>query len=121
MKIHELLEYDAWATGKLLRAVESLTPEQFVHEFAGSMSSVRQQFFHLLSVVDRYRARLAGDVVPDISPEEFATPQELIAYAAQVRFRLHEFADGLMKEELNRVHEHETRKGVFCASVEQTL
>ena len=121
MNIYELLAYDGWATAKLLEAVEILSPEQFVHEFAGSLSSVRQQFVHLLSVVDRYRARLAQEVVPDVLPESFATPQDLIIYEAQVRRRLNDFINGLTENELGRVQDHPTRRGSFRASVEQTL
>jgi uncharacterized damage-inducible protein DinB len=56
MNINQFLDYDSRATKKLLEAVESLSPEQFVQDFSGSLSSVRQQFVHLLSVADRYRA-----------------------------------------------------------------
>lgn len=121
MNIHQLLKYDAWATAKLLEAIGALTPEQFVQEFAGSLSSVRQQFTHLLLVTDRYRARLAQEAVPDISMESFATPQELIAYEAQIRRRLNGFEESLAEADLNRIVEHETRRGLYRASVEQTL
>jgi uncharacterized damage-inducible protein DinB len=87
MDIYRLLDYDRWATTSLLEAVESLSPEQFVQEFAGSLSSVRQQLVHLLSVTDRYRARLAQEAVPEVATESFATPYDLITYEAQVRFR----------------------------------
>jgi uncharacterized damage-inducible protein DinB len=121
MNPYQLLDYDAWATARLLEAVESLSPEQFVQEFAGSLCSVRQQFVHLLSVADRYRARLAQDVVPDVLPENFATPQDLMTYEAQVRRRLNDFITELDEEGLGRVVEHETRKGTFRATVCQTL
>ncbi len=121
MDVYQLLDYDEWATAKLLAAVETLSPEQFAHEFTGSLSSVRQQFAHLLSVADRYRARLAQAAVPDVSPEDFANPQELIAYAAQMRRQINDFMNGLEESDLHQVHEHATRKGVFPASVEQTL
>lgn len=121
MDIYQLLAYDEWATSKLLEAVTSLSPEQFAHEFTGSLSSVRQQFAHLLSVEDRYRARLAHEVVPDVSPESFITPQELVAYAVHLRCQLNSFINGLEESDLTRIEEHATRRGVFWASVEQTL
>lgn len=121
MNVYQLLDYDAWATRKLLEAVGALSPEQFVHEYGGSLSSVRQQFVHLLSVTDRYRARLAQEVVPDISPESFATPQDLLLYEAQMRQRLDNFIAKLDENSLNQVTEHVTRKGLFRATVSQTL
>jgi uncharacterized damage-inducible protein DinB len=121
MDVFQLLDYDDWATAKLLEAVESLSPEQFVQEFAGSLSSVRQQFVHLLLVIDIYRARLAQESVPDVSPESFATPQDLIVYEAQVRRRLDDFINGLEANQLTTIQEYSTRRGLLRASVEQTL
>lgn len=121
MDITSLLDYDAWATAKLLEAVGTLSPEQFVQEFAGSLSSVRQQFVHLLSVTDRYRARLAQEVVPDVSPESFTTPQDLMNYEAQVRRRLNVLVATLDSDDFGQVVEHVTRKGSFRATCLQTL
>ncbi len=119
--VYQWLKYDAWATAKLLEAVQQLSPQQFVHESAGSLSSVRQQFVHLLLVADRYRARLAQEEVPDVAPDSFATPQDLTTYAAQVRRRLDEWVNSLAEEDFSRIHEHATRRGSYRASVEQTL
>ena len=121
MEVRQLLDYDGWATAQLLEAAGSLSPEQFVQEFAGPLSSVRQQFVHLVFVMDRYRARLSQEPVPDVSPESFATPQDLITYEAQVRRRLKDFIDGLEENELERVQEYATRIGLLRATVEQTL
>ena len=121
MSVYHLLDYDSWATAKLLEAVQSLSPEQFVLEFAGSLSSVRQQFAHLLSVTDRYCARLAHEAVPDVTPEDFAMPGDLITYEAQMRRRLHDFIGGLAEDDLGAVQEHQTRRGSYRATVEQTL
>jgi uncharacterized damage-inducible protein DinB len=121
MDIYQLLDYDEWATAKLSDAAASLSPEQFVQEFADSLSSVRQQFVHLLLTSDRYRARLAQEPVPDVALESFRTPQDLISYATQVRRRLNDFINGLEENGLDQVQEHKTRRGVFRASIEQTL
>ena len=119
--VYQLLEYDAWATARLLEAVQSLSPEQFVQENAGSLSSVRQQFVHLLSVADRYRARLAQEEVPGVSPESFATPSELVAYEMQMRLRLNDYIVRFDEASSEQVVEHMTRKGSFQATVSQTL
>jgi uncharacterized damage-inducible protein DinB len=121
MNIHQLLEYDAWATKQLLDAIQVLSPQQFVHEFGGELSSVRQQMVHLLTVADRYRVRLAGDEVPDIQPEEFATPQQLIAYENRMRQKLNDYAAVLNESEIIRVHDHATRRGPFRATTEETV
>jgi len=121
MDVYQLLDYDAWATAKLLEAVKPLSPEQFVQEFAGPLSSVRQQFVHVLLATDRLRARLAQEAVPEVSPEGFATPHDLVSYEAQVRRRLNDFVQGLEESDLGRVQEHAIRQFVFRVSVEQML
>jgi uncharacterized damage-inducible protein DinB len=121
LNIRECLEYNAWATTKLLEAVAQLTPQQFVHEFADELSSVRQQFVHLLSVADRYRARMAQEEVPDVSLDSIGHAQDLKTYATQVLQRLNEWVDGLNEADLSHIQEHATRRGSYQASVEQTI
>ncbi|MDQ3814323.1 MAG: DinB family protein [Armatimonadota bacterium] len=120
-EIRTVFEYDAWATRQLLEVVGHLTPEQFTREFAGPTTSIRQQFVHLVSVIDRYRARLASEPVPDVQPEEFATPRDLVEYEAQVRERLKDFLSRLTEAELSLITEQVTRRGTFHVSCGDVL
>lgn len=121
MNIFDFFEYDQWATNHLVAATQALTPAQFIHEFDGPLTSVRQQFVHLLRVTDRYRARLAGAAVPDILPESFSTPPELLQYSKQMRLDLNRYLASLDEGDLNRVQEHVTLNGTFRTTVQETL
>ncbi len=121
MALYELLNYDEWATTQLLTAMEALSPEQFQKELSGRLTSVRQQCVHYLSVSDRYRARLEGEKVPDVAPEDFETVREIQVYASETIRRRREYFATLTENDLVRNHEHLTRQGSFTATVEQTL
>jgi uncharacterized damage-inducible protein DinB len=121
LPILELLEYDLWATRKLLESVVQLNQEQFAREFAGPLSSVRQQVVHLVSVRDRYRARLMKEPVPSVSSEDFVKAAELEAYFERVAEGMQLFAASISPEFLGEEIRHDTRRGVYVATVEQTL
>src|SRR3982751_2560484 len=95
-----LIDYDQWATRVLLEQTLTLSEAQFVQEFAGPLSSVRQQAAHLVLVADRYRARIVGDPVPDWPPEAFHSARELVDYAAGVASRMSTMTTNLPADRL---------------------
>jgi len=46
--IRLLYEYERWANSRALRAVSTLTPEQFTRDLGGSFHSVRDTLLHML-------------------------------------------------------------------------
>lgn len=88
----------------------TLTPEQFVHEFAGQLSSVRQQCAHLLFAADLWRASGERGGVGDarIRAHGFPALPDLIADEAATRVR--------PEAELADVREYQTRLGPFHAT-----
>ena len=116
-----LFEYDAWATRQLLEVVCRLTPQQFAHEFNGATTSVRQQLVHLLSVPDRYRARLMNEEPHDARAEDFATPRDVAAYVDEAHDRIKTFLASLPEMDLCRITTQETRRGPFRATVGEVL
>lgn len=119
--IKELLEYDLWATERVLGSLAALSAQQFTCEPGGELSSIRQQSGHLVLVVDRYRARLMGETPPDRMPESFETPQEVIAYWEEVADRMRLLIDAISPDKLDVVIRHDTRRGVFFATYLETL
>jgi uncharacterized damage-inducible protein DinB len=87
-EIRELLEYDTWATRKMLEAVMSLDDEAWTRDLNGPRTSLRQQFVHLVITVDTYRAMLQGKEPPEERPEAFPTPAALVPFHDAVRERL---------------------------------
>jgi len=120
-EIRSLFEYDEAATRQLLEVVAQLTPEQFTREFGGKATSIRQQFAHLVSVMDRYRARLAQEAVPDVQPEQFSSPVDLLIYETDVRQRMNTFLSGLTDGDLDVMGEQVTRRGTLRASCGEVL
>ena len=121
VSIAGLLEYDLWATSQALGPTAMLSNEQFVREFSGDLSSVRQQSVHLVSVSNRYRARIMGEPVPDVQSDSFSCPADVAAYAQDVAERMREMAALLTADRLAEEIRHETKRGVFVQTVEQTL
>jgi uncharacterized damage-inducible protein DinB len=117
----DLLRYDEWATRLALEPVLQLTDEQLVQEFAGELSSIRQQCHHLISVPNRYRARILGEPVPDVDPTSLENPEQIVAYAAEVADRFAQMVASLAPERLDDEMRYDTRRGLFVATVEQTL
>ncbi|AIE87336.1 DinB family protein [Fimbriimonas ginsengisoli] len=121
LPILDLLRYDQWATDQMFASVSALTEAQFTHEFAGELSSVRQQCIHMLGASDRYRARIMGEPVPDVVPDSFSTPAEAASYASEVSARYRQMVPTLTPERLAEEIRNDTRRGLFILTVEQTL
>ncbi len=47
--IQLLYEYDRWANNRVLRAVSTLSPEQFTYDLGGSFRSVRDELVHIIA------------------------------------------------------------------------
>lgn len=116
-----LLAYDEWATNRLLESVSKLSPEQFAREFAGELTSVRQQAWHLVSVRDRYRARLMGEPVPDRPMLGFNSPADLVEYSREVDRAMERLIASVAKRDPLEEVRHETRRGTFVTTLEGTL
>lgn len=137
MDWHFAFSYDAWATRQLMDALAPLPEEAFTAEYIGAgmelgpaapataptkgATSLRQQFWHLLSVMDRYRARLQGESLPDTPMESITSLTALRSYEAGVRDRLDALVRELPDLPMVRTIAHGTRIGVFHATVEGTL
>lgn len=121
MNVRDLFAYDRWANERLLSSLSRLTTVDYRRELNGSLSSVQQQAFHLISVPDRYRARLVQEPVPDLSAEQFPTAEALLTYAQAVAQRLEAFAQSFTDADLTQIIRHQTRRGDFVLSLEDTL
>ena len=120
-QLARLLRYDQWATDRVMTSLEELSEQQFAQEFGGPESSVRQQCFHLLSVRDRYRARLMKDPVPDLPPTQDQTLAAATKYHAHIRQAMEALIVRIDVANLDQVVQHDTRRGTFIATFGDTL
>ena len=58
--IQLLYEYDRWANGRVLRAVATLSAEQFTRDLGGSFRSVRDTLAHLYGAEWVWNERIEG-------------------------------------------------------------
>lgn len=114
-------EYDAWATRQLLECAMQLPAAAAMREFPGHNNSVHGQFLHLLSVIDRYRARLEDAPVPDVQKDDVPSMESLQVYESRVRGHWNAFLESLTADALLEVRTHATRRGEFRLSTHDIL
>lgn len=69
-----LFGYNVWAHRQVWECVMHLTDAQFLQDVDYSIGSVRNHLVHVMSVDQRWFARIAGDDVPPrLNPAEFTT------------------------------------------------
>ena len=74
--IHTIFQYNLWTHEKIWNeCVTFLTEEQFVQDYDYSIGSIRNHLVHVMSVDQRWIARIEGTPVPErLEPGEFPTP-----------------------------------------------
>lgn len=112
-EMRELLEYDAWATRKMLEAAATLSNLEWARDLNGPRTSLRQQLVHLAVTVDTYRAMLQHQELPQEQPEAFAEPASLAAFHDAVRERMSILLNELSPEALNTVREWHKRQSTL--------
>jgi len=74
-----IFDYDGWATEKVLKATETLTPDQFSAPQQCGHNSIRDTLVHMLSAGWIWRLRCQEGLSPDqfIEASLFPTPSAL--------------------------------------------
>jgi uncharacterized damage-inducible protein DinB len=102
-ELERLYDYGYWANRRLLAAVAQLTVAQFTQEVAGSYGSVRNTLVHILSAewgwLDRCGGLPRGSA---LKPEDYPTPESLVARWAMVEQSVREFLATLTDADLER-------------------
>jgi uncharacterized damage-inducible protein DinB len=65
-----LIDYNYWARDRVLDAVTTITPEQFVRPMGNSFSSVRDTIAHICAAERIWISRLKGENPPEIQKPE---------------------------------------------------
>ena len=112
-EIHQLYDYNAWATERVLGATAQLSPEQFVAPAPVSFGSLRATLVHLLSAEWMWRMRVVAGISPERMLDETTFPN---VAALGARFTLEgeqmrQFVAGLDDAALERVVHYTTTKG----------
>jgi uncharacterized damage-inducible protein DinB len=101
-----LFDYGYWANKKLFEVVAKLTPEQFEQFFSDNHGSIRNTMVHMLSAEWGWLERSGGPARgAPLKPEDYPTPESLIAGWNKVEMLMREFLSKLRDEDLAKVLE----------------
>ena len=102
-----LAEFNHWASGRILDAVEKLTPEQFTRSMMSSFDSLRDTVAHLYMAEWLWSARLLGlPMQPLPKASEFPDVASLSKAWPPIEARLRGYIDQLTDAEIVRVMEY---------------
>lgn len=102
-ELRGLFEYNRWATLRILGAVDTLTPEQYVRDMGSSFPSVRDTLVHVMSAENVWLARWQGHSPTAMPPEWRELSQAALHTAwAGVHTAIDEFVGALRATDLER-------------------
>lgn len=101
--LETLYDYGAWASGKLLRVISELTPDQFTQPVGGGHESIRNTLVHVMSAQAGWLDRCGGPKRgPRLKADDFPTVESLIDAWSRVEAHVREFLSALKDEDLAR-------------------
>jgi uncharacterized damage-inducible protein DinB len=111
-ELQALVDYHYWATGRMLAAVEPLSPEQFTRDLGNSFNSVRDTLSHLHGSEWIWLSRLQGDS-PTTRPAHDRFPDLAAARSAwaDIEAGIRALVAGLDAAGLERVLEYRMLDG----------
>lgn len=108
-----LYDYNYWATDKLLRQAQNLSPEQFTADTTFCFGSMRETFVHILSAEWVWRMRCQEGVSPEKMMEESTFPEiePLRSKIAEEKSNMLGYIKTLSESELDRIVAYKNTKG----------
>lgn len=97
-----LVDYDAWATHRVLDAAAPLTPEQLATRAGAPDRSVHQLLVHLNGTYAFWQATLEGTTPPRASDADLSGVAAIRAWSDGVRATFRAFVAGLSDADLDR-------------------
>ena len=108
-----LYEYNSWANRRTLDACSALNTEQFTRDLGSSFPSVRDTLSHICEVESLWLERWQGHSGTFFRPgSDFPTFASLRSRWDEVEPKLSAYVNALKPEDIARVIEHKTTKGV---------
>ena len=104
--IEQLIDYNYWANGLIMKYAEKLTPEQFLQEHAYSQNSVRDILAHVMLAERLWLDRMQGKsrVLEEhrkfFSPDRFKTIKSLYAEWFDLELQMRDYLAGTSEKML---------------------
>ncbi|MFN8378692.1 MAG: DinB family protein [Anaerolineae bacterium] len=106
--IRTLFDYNLWAHERVWACILTLDDEQFARHFDYSIGSVRTHIVHVLSVDNRWMARIAGTPVPPhLTPDSYPSASSVRADWVRMTGVQRQIVDGLSDEQLAEVIDYD--------------
>jgi len=102
----QLMEYNYWANGLIIKHTEKLTPAQFLEQVPFLQSNLRDILSHTMSAEWSWLLRFEGTEMSleerreFFSPEKYTTLQQLVGDWMEVELRLRDFLGKLDEDQL---------------------
>jgi uncharacterized damage-inducible protein DinB len=111
--INRLIDYNYWATHRILRVAAELTPEQFLAPVGMAMGCVRDVLVHMVGAEWVWRQRCEGLMMPTSLPKpaDFPTYTNIVERAQVEETAMRAFVGGLSDEALNAPLNYRTTTG----------
>ena len=122
-RMKALMDYNAWANGRLIDAVSKLTTEEYTKDLGSSYRSVRDTLVHVMSGEWVWLMRCKG-VSPRtmLPPLDFPTISSLKARWTEIMHQQSEFIDSITEESLRTLITYENFQGeIFTYALWQIL
>jgi uncharacterized damage-inducible protein DinB len=111
--LRTLFDYNYWATARIMRAAQEVTPEQFTAPNTSSYGSLRSTLVHSMRAELIWRRRLQGEPLPGDLPVEsnFPTPQALYKAWVAEELLMRAYLLGLSDLDVLKVVDYKNTKG----------
>jgi uncharacterized damage-inducible protein DinB len=111
--LRTLFDYNYWATARIMRVAQEVTPEEFVAHNTSSYGSLRGTLVHTMRAEIIWRKRLQGDPQPTDVPVEdnFPTAQALYKTWCAEERQMRAYLMGLNNASIQEVIHYKTTKG----------
>lgn len=111
-RMRALYEFNRWANGKMLEAVDKLTEEQFTKDLQNSFPSVQDTLVHIMGAewlwLERWKGNSPKSILP---PTDFPTVSSIRKQWREIQHGQAEFISGVSEESLKKVVAYVNLKG----------
>jgi uncharacterized damage-inducible protein DinB len=113
-----LLDYHYWARDRMLAAVETLTPEQYLKDLGNSFKSVRDTVVHIYFAEWAWHSRWLGNSpLHGLTFEDYPDPASIRRVWIAHESKMRAFVDALDEEGVTRLYEYKNLAGQDFKSI----
>ena len=115
--IEQLIDYNYWANGLIMKYAEKLTNDQFIQPVSEIQDSPRVMLSHILFAERYWLDRMQGKAIPaeelnkQIGPQKYPTTKELYGTWFELELRMRQFLADLDEKDLVKTFSYIRQSG----------